>query len=82
MKEIVREVKASLRSMSNKRLNAIEAWETSPDDLLGMVLDSNSNEIKHDNKNSGKTSRSKVYLSLTCLDNDFIDSLSGLAKSR
>lgn len=53
MKEIAKEVKAALRSMIHKRLNAVEAGETNPDDLLGILLDSNSNEIKHGNKNSG-----------------------------
>nr|GEW81357.1 cytochrome P450 CYP72A219-like [Tanacetum cinerariifolium] len=54
MKEIDREVKALIRSIINKRVALIEAGETSKDDLLGILLDSNYKYIKeHENKSYG-----------------------------
>nr|UMZ08746.1 cytochrome P450 [Aralia elata] len=56
MKEIAKEVKLALKSIINKRLQAMEAGECSHDDLLGILLESNSKEIKqHGNKNFGMT---------------------------
>nr|ALO23114.1 cytochrome P450 CYP72A398 [Kalopanax septemlobus] len=56
MKEIAKEVKLALKSIINKRLKAMEAGERSHDDLLGILLESNSQEIKqHGNKNFGMT---------------------------
>ncbi|KAI8539434.1 hypothetical protein RHMOL_Rhmol09G0183100 [Rhododendron molle] len=48
MKEIVK-VKASLRAIVDRRLNAMKAGEASNEDLLGMLLDSNLREIQEDN---------------------------------
>ena len=56
MKEIAKEVKLALKSIINKRLQAMEAGECSHDDLLGILLESNSKEIKQrGNKNFGLT---------------------------
>nr|GFA25908.1 cytochrome P450 CYP72A219-like [Tanacetum cinerariifolium] len=46
MKEIDREVKASIKNIIDKRVVAMKAGETSNDDLLGILLDSNYKEIK------------------------------------
>ncbi|KAI3734314.1 hypothetical protein L6452_13780 [Arctium lappa] len=46
MKEIDREVKASIKSIIDKRVVAMESGETLNDDLLGILLDSNHKEIK------------------------------------
>ncbi|KAI3516928.1 hypothetical protein L1887_16082 [Cichorium endivia] len=46
MKEIHREVKASIKSIIDKRVLAMKNGETSKQDLLGILLDSNYNEIK------------------------------------
>ncbi|KAI3502069.1 hypothetical protein L1887_30100 [Cichorium endivia] len=46
MKEIAREVKASINEIINKRVTAMKAGESSSDDLLGILLDSNYKEIK------------------------------------
>ncbi|KAI7746985.1 hypothetical protein M8C21_016293 [Ambrosia artemisiifolia] len=53
MKEIEREVQGSIRNIINKRIIAIKNGESSADDLLGILLDSNYEAIKHGNKNSG-----------------------------
>ncbi|KAI3515633.1 hypothetical protein L1887_14534 [Cichorium endivia] len=54
MKEIDREVKATIRSIIDKRIIAMKAGETSSDDLLGILLDSNYKEIKtHGNRSFG-----------------------------
>ncbi|KAK1397186.1 Secologanin synthase [Heracleum sosnowskyi] len=50
IKEIHNEVRNALRSIINKRLKAMEAGECIQDDLLGILLQSNSEEIKA-NKN-------------------------------
>nr|APZ88352.1 cytochrome P450 CYP72A509 [Eleutherococcus senticosus] len=56
MKEINKEVKAALRGIISKRLKGMEAGECSHDDLLGILLDSNSKEIKqHGSKDFGMT---------------------------
>ncbi|KAI3502066.1 hypothetical protein L1887_30097 [Cichorium endivia] len=46
MKEIDREVKASITKIINKRVTTMKAGESSSDDLLGILLDSNYKEIK------------------------------------
>lgn len=50
IKAIHNEVRNALRSIINKRLKAMEAGECIQDDLLGILLQSNSEEIKA-NKN-------------------------------
>ncbi|XP_023744534.1 cytochrome P450 CYP72A219 [Lactuca sativa] len=46
LKYIDREVKASIKSIIDKRVVAMKAGETINDDLLGILLDSNYKEIK------------------------------------
>ncbi|GJY35679.1 cytochrome P450 CYP72A219-like protein [Tanacetum coccineum] len=54
MKDIDREVKALIRGIIDKRMIAMKAGEQSNDDLLGILLDSNNQEIKqHGNSSSG-----------------------------
>ncbi|KAK3029560.1 hypothetical protein RJ639_038449 [Escallonia herrerae] len=54
MKEIEKEVKVSITSIINKRMKLIEAREAKSDDLLGVLLESNFNEIQqHGNKKFG-----------------------------
>ncbi|KAI7737128.1 hypothetical protein M8C21_013248, partial [Ambrosia artemisiifolia] len=54
MKEIHSEVKASIRSIIDKRINAIKGGESSTEDLLGILLESNYKAIKQKgNYNSG-----------------------------
>ncbi|KAI3734315.1 hypothetical protein L6452_13781 [Arctium lappa] len=54
IKEIDREMKASIRSMIDKRIIAMKVGESSKDDLLGVLLDSNYEEIKqHGSSNFG-----------------------------
>ncbi|KAL5565060.1 hypothetical protein UlMin_028224 [Ulmus minor] len=51
MKEIYKEVHTLLRNIINKKENAMRGGEASNDDLLGILLESNSKEIKeHGNK--------------------------------
>ena len=50
MRQIESEVRSALRSMINKRLMAMKVEEYIHDDLLGLLLKSNSEEIK-ENKN-------------------------------
>ncbi|XP_074374600.1 cytochrome P450 CYP72A219-like [Apium graveolens] len=50
MKEIDNEVRSALKTIINKRLKAMQAGECKNDDLLGLLLESNSAEIK-ENKN-------------------------------
>ncbi|KAL8242017.1 hypothetical protein R6Q59_012319 [Mikania micrantha] len=47
IKEISREVKRSIKQIIDKRLVALKAGEDGHDDLLGILLDSNYHEIKH-----------------------------------
>ncbi|KAJ0725304.1 putative secologanin synthase [Helianthus annuus] len=54
MKEIDLQVKGSIKSIINKRVDAMKAGEASHDDLLGILLDSNYKEIKQQgNSNFG-----------------------------
>jgi len=55
MKEIERDVKASLTDMINKRERALKAGEATKDDLLGILLESNHKEMDEhgNNKNVG-----------------------------
>ncbi|KAM7503198.1 hypothetical protein LguiB_002102 [Lonicera macranthoides] len=57
MKEIEKQVQASIRDIINKRFKSMEAGEGScNDDLLGILLESNFKEIQqHGNKNFGMT---------------------------
>ncbi|XP_012567743.1 cytochrome P450 72A68-like isoform X2 [Cicer arietinum] len=55
MKEIDRDIKASLTDMINKREKALKAGEATKDDLLGILLESNHREMEEhgNNKNVG-----------------------------
>ncbi|KAK1419753.1 hypothetical protein QVD17_29060 [Tagetes erecta] len=54
MKEIYHQVRASIKSIIDKRLVAMESGEAGHDDLLGILLDSNNEEIKqHGNSSFG-----------------------------
>ncbi|KAJ9554023.1 hypothetical protein OSB04_018068 [Centaurea solstitialis] len=54
MKEIDQKVRASIRSIINRRVVAMKAKENSNDDLLGILLNSNYEETKQGmHKNSG-----------------------------
>lgn len=56
MYEIENIVQTSIRGIINKRLKAMEAGEASKEDLLGILLESNSREIEeHGNKDFGMT---------------------------
>jgi len=55
LKEINRDIIASLNDIINKREREIKAGEATKNDLLGILLESNHKEIKdnYDNKNVG-----------------------------
>ncbi|KAL2245638.1 UNVERIFIED_CONTAM: Cytochrome [Sesamum indicum] len=56
MKEIEKEVQSSIRSIISRRIKAMKAGEASSEDLLGILLESNFQEIKqHGNKSFGMT---------------------------
>ncbi|KAI3515630.1 hypothetical protein L1887_14531 [Cichorium endivia] len=59
MKEIDREVRASIRSIIDKRV-VEEPKETTHNDLLGILLESNYKEIKHDDNNDYKLSMDDI----------------------
>lgn len=50
---INKEVKVAIKNIINKILKAMEEGESSHEDLLSILFDSNSQEIEHGNKNSG-----------------------------
>lgn len=51
MKEINRDIIASLNDIINKREREIKAGEATKNDLLGILLESNHKEIKDNNNN-------------------------------
>ena len=57
MKEIDRDIKASLKVIINKREKTLKAGEPTKNDLLGILLESNHKEIQEhgNNKNVGMT---------------------------
>ncbi|KAK4714493.1 hypothetical protein R3W88_020400 [Solanum pinnatisectum] len=56
MLEIEKEIQTTIRCIIDKRLRAMEAGETSKDDLLGILLESNLKEIElHGRKDFGMT---------------------------
>ncbi|XP_015082504.1 cytochrome P450 CYP72A219-like [Solanum pennellii] len=56
MLEIEKQIQTTIRHIIDKRLRAMEAGETSKDDLLGILLESNMKEIEqHGNKDFGLT---------------------------
>ncbi|XP_073029529.1 cytochrome P450 CYP72A219-like [Primulina eburnea] len=55
MKEIVREVKSSILGIIEKRMKVIESEEVNSDDLLGILLESNFQEIQQHGNDSGMT---------------------------
>nr|XP_027064584.1 cytochrome P450 CYP72A219-like [Coffea arabica] len=56
MKQIARDVQESIKDIINARLKAMKAAKACDDDLLGILLESNSKEIDHHgNKNFGMT---------------------------
>lgn len=61
MKQIAKKVNDSIREMINTRKKAMRAGEAGSDDLLGLMLQSNSQEIqKHGNKDFGMTTKEIV----------------------
>nr|UMX47348.1 cytochrome P450 [Aralia elata] len=59
MKAIEREIHFSLKSIINKKMEAIKAGKGSSDDLLGILLESNFN-VQHGNKNVGMSAQDVI----------------------
>ncbi|KAG6419437.1 hypothetical protein SASPL_121659 [Salvia splendens] len=66
VKEIAKEVKSSLLDIINRRMRAMEA---SQEDLLGMLLESNSKEIKQHGNKHGRSNR-RMQALLLCRPRD------------
>nr|GMC87682.1 cytochrome P450 CYP72A219-like [Ipomoea batatas] len=61
MKQIEKQVHASIMDIIDKRVKAMREGEASSDDLLGILLESNFEEIEqHGNKNFGMTTREVI----------------------
>ncbi|XP_031127936.1 cytochrome P450 CYP72A219-like [Ipomoea triloba] len=61
MKQIEKQVHASIKDIIDKRVKAMREGEASSDDLLGILLESNFEEIEqHGNKNFGMTTREVI----------------------
>ncbi|XP_019165162.1 PREDICTED: cytochrome P450 CYP72A219-like [Ipomoea nil] len=61
MKQIEKQVHASIMDIIDKRVKAMRGGEASPDDLLGILLESNFEEIEQNgNKNFGMTTREVI----------------------
>ncbi|KAL3502801.1 hypothetical protein ACH5RR_037250 [Cinchona calisaya] len=61
MKQIAKDVEHSIRDIINPRLKAMKTGEACDDDLLGILLESNSKEIdNHGNKDFGMTIREVI----------------------
>ncbi|XP_073312553.1 cytochrome P450 CYP72A219-like isoform X2 [Primulina huaijiensis] len=53
MKEIVREVESSILGIINKRIKVVESGEANSNDLLGILLESNFQEIQQNGNDCG-----------------------------
>ncbi|KAK1401745.1 Secologanin synthase [Heracleum sosnowskyi] len=53
MKEIDRQVRLLLRGIIDKKMKAMRSGNGSTDDLLGILLEANSQELEHGNNNAG-----------------------------
>ncbi|XP_009620491.1 cytochrome P450 CYP72A219-like [Nicotiana tabacum] len=61
MKEIEKEVQATVRGIIDKRVKTMKAGEANADDLLGILLDSNFKEIEqHGSKNFGMSTQEVI----------------------
>ncbi|XP_070007159.1 cytochrome P450 CYP72A219-like [Nicotiana sylvestris] len=61
MKQIEKEVQATIRGIIDKRVKAMKAGEANADDLLGILLDSNFKEIEqHGNKDFGMSTQEVI----------------------